>query len=165
MFNEMPAYRVKAAKARKRKKIIAATVLALIIVVPIATYSLLFYYVNGSDKFYISYSSITPPSQFKRGSQYGVDFLVSNSFTSKYWIKDQFTLTKSGQAASWSNFLIPSYRYGIPTDEITIPTQSNDGFLSITVPQTAPAGNYSLIVEATNSVGRQSSTEFNFTVS
>ncbi|MGD0646129.1 MAG: Ig domain-containing protein [Candidatus Bathyarchaeia archaeon] len=152
--------------AKKRKLTIIAVVLVAIVAVPLAAYGLLFYYVTSTNSFHLGFVSFTTPSQFKGGQQNQVTIIVNYKYGWKYGVRDQFTLTVSGTAASWASFS-PSFPYknGIQTlPQFTVIPPSDGAILMIKVPETAQTGNYSVTVLATNSVGLKSSATFTFTV-
>jgi len=153
--------------SKKKKLKIITIALLVIVVVPLATYGLLFYFVTSTNSFNLGFVSFTNPSEFKPGQQNQVTVTVHYKYVWKYGIRDHFTLTISGTGASWSSFS-PSFPYKNGTQTLskyTVTPPDDGAILLITIPETGQTGNFFVKVLATNSVGLKSSATFNFTVS
>jgi hypothetical protein len=165
----MATAKVKVAMTEKRKLTITAVVVIAMLVVPLAAYTLLSYYVDSVDTVHLGLVSLTPPSQFKRGGEYQVAIVISYKsghvgyIDHEYGIEVKVTLTVISTILSWVSFSQPvPYENGTQTPNFAA---IQPPVLIIKVPQTVQAGNYSLTVWATNSGGSKSSATFNFTVS
>lgn len=149
---------------KKKKLTIITALLAIVMVVPLVTYGLLFYFVNSSDNFSLAF--IPASTQVEKGTYAEVAVGVHYSFVYKYGIRDQFSLAVSGTGASWAGFS-PIYPYsnGSQTlSQLTVTPPTTGAVLVIKVPENAQTGNYSVTVTATNNVGLKSSATFNYTV-